>query len=241
MLFRSLAVAGLAITGLAGSLLAAISGRAGSLLAISGLAVAGLSGGLLAVARLAISGLAEGGLPIGRRAWLAGLAWWRVSGLAVARLPAARRGVTALTVTALTVTALGVAALTGSRGRLLCPRDCAARGGRVGATEAQACQAVPSLVRPRLGLLVETVSREVRPGLVRPGLVRTGLVRPGQVLAGWVRPGGVLRLGAGPLISRGRDYPGALRLGGVILFSQAAHSVRLLTGGPVRLVTGRDG
>jgi hypothetical protein len=108
----------------------------------------------------------------------------------------------------------------------VCPRDRAARLGRAGAAEAQAGQALPSLVRPRLGLLAECISREVRPG---------------RVLAGRVRPGGVLRLGAGPLISRGRDYPGALRIGGVILVSQAARSVRLLTGGLVRLVTGRDG
>jgi len=107
---------------------------------------------------------------------------------------------------------------------------------RASLAEAQAGQAVPSLVRSRRGLLAESVFRDVRPGPVRPGQVLSG-----QILAGRVRPGGVLRLGAGPLISRGRDYPGALRLGGVILFSQAPRSVRLLTGGPVRLVTGRNG
>ena len=53
--------------------------------------------------------------------------------------------------------------------------------------------------------------------------------------------GYVLRLGPGPRISFGRDYPGALRRGGVILLSQVARSGRLLTGGPGRLVPGRDG
>ena len=123
----------------------------------------------------------------------------------------------------------------------MCSRDRAAWCGRASLAEAQAGQAVPSLVRSRRGLLAESVFREVRPGPVLAGQVLSGQVFSGQVLAGRVRPGGVLRLGAGPLISRGRDYPGALRLGGVILVSQAARSVRLLTGGPVRLVTGRDG
>jgi hypothetical protein len=60
-------------------------------------------------------------------------------------------------------------------------------------------------------------------------------------MPGWVLRGGVLSLGAGPLIPRGRDYPGTLRLRGIILLSQAPRGGRLITGGPVRLVPGRDG
>jgi len=58
---------------------------------------------------------------------------------------------------------------------------------------------------------------------------------------GWVLPGGVLPVGTGPLISRGRDYPGSLRGVGPILLSQVPRDGRFLTGGPVRLVPGRDG
>jgi hypothetical protein len=231
----------------------AVTGLAVAGLAISGLARGRLAGGLLAVAvlaaaPLAVAGLAEGGgrlalsgLPVGRLARTR-LSWTRLARtrLSWTRLARTRLSWTRLARTRLSrlpglawwrVSGLAVAALAGSRGRLVCSRDRAARRGRAGAAEAQACQAVLSLVRPRRGLLVDSISREFRPGPVLAG----------QVLAGRVLPGGVLGLGAGPLISRVRDYPGALRRSGVILFSQVARSGRLLTGGPVRLVPGRDG
>jgi hypothetical protein len=96
-------------------------------------------------------------------------------------------------------------------------------------------------VRPGLALLLKPVL--VKPVLVKPVLLRTLLLKTRfrMFMPGWVLRGGGLRLGAGPLILRGRDYPGALRRGGTILLSRAPRSDRFLTGGPVRLVPGRDG
>jgi hypothetical protein len=54
-------------------------------------------------------------------------------------------------------------------------------------------------------------------------------------------PSGVRSLGAGPLITGGRDYPGAFRCSGLILLSVALRDGRLVVSGPVRLVPGRDG
>jgi hypothetical protein len=100
---------------------------------------------------------------------------------------------------------------------------------------------VLGLVLPRPALLLKSV-------LVKPVLLRTLPLkflplktRFWRFMPGWVLRGGVLSLSAGPLISRGRDYPGALRRGGTILLSQAFRGGRFLTGGPVRLVPGRDG
>ena len=50
----------------------------------------------------------------------------------------------------------------------------------------------------------------------------------------------ILRRGTAPLVSLGRDYPGALRRRAILL-SLAVPGGRDLTGGPVRLVLGRDG
>ena len=87
------------------------------------------------------------------------------------------------------------------------------------AAEAQARQAWLRLVRFRaVRLTLKFLSRKSR-------LLRYG-------------PGGVRSLGAGPLITRGRDYPGAFRCGWLIL---APRGGRLVTSGPVRLVLSRDG
>jgi hypothetical protein len=123
---------------------------------------------------------------------------------------------------------------------------------------------VAGLARFRLSVAGLGACLAVADGLAVSGLTRLAAARlPGAwldvpawldrpaglavaVLAGSRRicaaelPGGVLRLGAGPLIPGGRDYPGALRRGNILL-SQASRGGRLLASGPVRLVPGRDG
>jgi hypothetical protein len=172
-----------------------------------------LVGSRLAVLGLTVLGLAVLGWPVLGRSVLRR----RVSGLPVAGL-AERSGWLAgarLAVPGLTRAGLGVSALRGSSLTV-------AGLGRVWlAGEAQARQAVLRLVRPRTVLSLKTL------------LLKSVLLRYGS--------GGVRSLGAGPLIIRGRDYPGAFRCGGLILLSQAPGSGRLVTSGPVRLVLGRDG
>jgi hypothetical protein len=187
------------------------------------LTVASGLAGLTRLAGLAVLGLAVLGLPILGRSVLRR----RVSGLPVAGL-AERSGWLAgsrLAVPGLTRAGLGVSALRG--GSLTVASLTVAGLGSVWlAPEAQARQAVLRLVRPRTVLSLKTL-------LLKTLLLKSVLLRYG--------PGGVRSLGAGPLITRGRDYPGAFRCGGLILLSQAPGGGRLVTSRPVRLVLGRDG
>jgi hypothetical protein len=187
-----------------------------------------LVGSRLAVLGLAVLGLAVLGLPILGRSVLRR----RVSGLPVAGL-AERSGWLAgsrLAVPGLARAGLGVSAL--RRGSLTVASLTVAGLGSVWlAGEAQARQAVLRLVRPRTILSLRTLLLKTL--LLKTLLLKTLLLRYG--------PGGVRSLGAGPLITRGRDYPGAFRCGGLILLSQAPGGGRLVTSGPVRLVLGRDG
>jgi hypothetical protein len=177
-----------------------------------------LVGSRLAVLGLTVLGLAVLGWPVLGRSVLRR----RVSGLPVAGL-AERSGWLVgprLAVPRLTRAGLGISALRG--GSL----TVAGLGGVWLAAEAQARQAVLRLVRSRTVLSLKTL-------LLKTLLLKSVLLRYG--------PGGVRSPGAVPLITRGRDYPGAFRCGGLILLSQAPGGGRLVTSRPVRLVLGRDG
>ena len=179
-------------------------------LALARLAVAGLPLPGLAVSGLAVCRLAVSGLAVGRLAERGGRLVG--PGLPIPRLAVARLAVAGLGVAGLAVSGLAVAGL--------------ASGGLAGLA----------------GRWVGAARRLGEPG--RRWAARVCGTPPAEaearqaVLRLVLRP--ILRRGAAPLISLGRDYPGALRRR-AILPSLAVPGGRVLTGGPVRLVLGRDG